>query len=400
MGFFDRFLKKEKRELDYINPNSYGIGLPNTLFNTNRRTVTYSSVFAAVELISNSIAQLPIYIKSRNEFDSDIIFDHNLNKLFSRMIMSKFILIKKLIEDMLLHGNGFAYIKRDMSGKPINLIYCEPGSVTINYNSNSGVLYYIIPKVKKGKIEPIDVIHLYKNTNDGINGISIDVYANKSIKLLDYTEKAAENYFGSGCNLSGILSTDQPKLNEKTRQDIKDSWTKTYGGNNTGGVAVLECGMKYQSISSNSKDSQMLESREYNVVEIARYFNISPVLLGDLSKSSYGTLEAANLEFVSHTLMPYITLIQEEFNRKLLLPSEYNLYIDLDEGYLIKANKVDTANYLSTLTSSGIISINEARRSLGYNSIEGGDKHIIPYTDLNKNTVENNNEQGDSQHNN
>lgn len=143
--------------------------------------------------------------------------------------------------------------------------------------------------------------------------------------------------------------------------------------------------MTYQSVGSSAAESQMLEARLFNVSEIARFFNISPVLLGDLSKSSYSTIEAAQLEFVQHTLYPFIVMFEEELNRKLCHRS--NVRIDFDETFLVKSDKSVQANYLNTLVGGGIISVNEARASLGLNPIDGGDKLIIPYTDLSQNTI-------------
>ena len=140
-------------------------------------------------------------------------------------------------------------------------------------------------------------------------------------------------------------------------------------------------------MSSNSKDAQLLETRLFNLQDIARFFNISPVLLGDLTHSSYSTIEASLLEFVTHTLYPYITLIENEFTRKLILPSERGLYIDLDDNYIIKSDKSSQAEYLSKLTGSGIITVNEARKQLGLNPIDGGDILSIPYTNIGQNTI-------------
>lgn len=145
--------------------------------------------------------------------------------------------------------------------------------------------------------------------------------------------------------------------------------------------------MSYTPLSGNANETQMLETRLFNVAEIARYFNINPVLLGDLSKSSYNTIEAANLEFLTHTLMPYVSMVQDEFNRKLVKPSEAGITIDLDESYLIKADKDSTAQYLKTLVDSGIITRNEARKQLGYNEMEGCDDLIVPFTNIKDNTI-------------
>ncbi len=145
--------------------------------------------------------------------------------------------------------------------------------------------------------------------------------------------------------------------------------------------------MSYQPIQLSAEDSQLLQSRLFQVEEICRFFGVNPVLVGDLSHSSYSTLEAAQTEFLVHTLQPYIVMVEEEFTKKLLKPSESNLEINLDETAILRTDKAALASYYGTLLDKGILCINEVREELGYGEIEGGDKHLIAYTDINQNTV-------------
>lgn len=392
---FDFFKPKkveETRNLEYINPAMYGCGIAQSIFTSNIPATSLSAIYAAVELISNSVAELPIYVKYKTENSgSDIVESHAVINALNTSQLTKFMLIKQMVSDMLLYGNGYAYIERADDGSPLHLIYCIPGSVTPVYNEKTRQLYYLCPLITTKKVEPVNIIHLFKNTINGYEGKGVLQYAAQTIKLANYTEKAASSFFASGCNVGGILTTDTPRLTEQQREAIKSAWQQSHGGDNPNGIAVLEAGMKYQPVAVNGKDAQLLETRLFNLQEIARFFNINPTLLGDLTKSSYNTLEAANMEFLTHTLMPIITLIQDEFKRKLLKPSEWQLYIDIDESYIIKPDKVSLANYLSTLTTHGIISVNEARQQLGYNPIENGDRHLIPFTNLEQNTIESSN---------
>ena len=229
------------------------------------------------------------------------------------------------------------------------------------------------------------MLHLLKNTYDGVTGTSVLSFATRSLKTANNTENSASNFFTNGCNLSGVL-TVQGQLSAQQRQDIKNSWNQAYsnGGN---GLAVLQGNMEYKPIQLSASESQMLESRLFNVQDIARFFGISPVLLGDLSNSSYSTIEATQNQFLLHTLQPYIIMIEEEFTRKLLKPSENNLTITLDETALLKTDKTALASYYSTLLDKGILCINEVRKELGYSVINGGDKHLIAYTDIKQNTI-------------
>lgn len=382
------FWKTEKRnseEQTQYSPYG-GLGLE-AMFNSYLMpAISLSSVFAAVELISNSVAELPIKVKTNKDNQSSIINNHPIYNLFNNSLLTKYMLIKMMITDMLLYGDGFAHIKRAADGTPVELVYCPHGTVSIQYNEQRQTLYYTAPSIVKGRIEPINMLHILKNSKNGVEGRGVLEYANKTIQLASYTEKAASDYFSSGCHVAGILSTTSPRLTEEQRNSIRTAWNQSHGKNGTG-MAVLEAGMSYQAVSSNSKDSQLLETRLFNIQDIARFFNINPVLLGDLSHSSYSTIEASLLEFVTHTLFPYITLVEEEFTRKLIKPSEKDLYIDLDENFMLKSDKSSQASYLNTLVGGGIMTPNEAREQLGLNKIEGGDKIMVAYSKVEDNTI-------------
>ena len=385
MGLFDNLnlFKRSNTNASQVEERSFTgaeVSL-NSLLDNSGPVTSLSAVYAAVEMISNALAELPILIK----VDGIVDTEHPFNHLFCNNLMSKYVLIKQLVWDILImNGNALLYIRRDSRGVPKELIYCKPADTQIMYNESTRDLYYLNQKVAKGRIEPKDMIHLYKNSQDGINGRSIISYAKKVFDLSKYTDATASNYYQSGCNLNGILTiTGNPSQEEVEK--IRMNWKRLHGADGNSGLAILKGNMNYQSIGQSAAESQMLEARLFNVSEIARFFNISPVLLGDLTKSSYSTIEAAQLEFVQHTLYPFIVMFEEELNRKLCHRS--NVRIDFDESFLIKSDKAVQANYLNTLVSGGIMSINEARASLGLNPIEGGDKVIIPFTDISQNII-------------
>lgn len=380
LDFFNR--KKEQR--GYVDDEQSATSLIFRGYRLDESATSLSAFFSAMELISNSIAQLPIEVRKNEEIDKT----HPLNFVFKNMLISKFTFMKMIVTDMILHGNAFAYIERAKDGTPIRLIYCEFGSVNINYNHSAQTLYYNINFVRKGRIEPCDVLHFIKNSNNGVNGRSLISYANLVLNLAKATDKAASKYYSSGCALQGALTIKGTRKNSK--EQARQAFEMTHGEAGSG-LVILDDDMTYTPISSNSKDSQMLEARTFNVKEVARYFNINPILLGDNTGAGYSSIEQANVEYVTHTLQPYVSLIEEELNRKLIKPSEYGIVtINLDENYLLKGDKSATATYLNTLVNSGIISRNEARKMLGMKAIEGGDEYIIPYTNIEQNTITDN----------
>ena len=276
---------------------SYGIGNIDDFTSTQ-----LSGVFSALENISNAIAQLPIYITdgSNNEIE------HYVKKLFYTNQISKFNLFKQIVWDIYLKGNAFLYIRRDSKGVPTELVYLKPQQVTINYNENNHVLYYLANSLVRGKIAPIDIIHFYKNgIFDGKSTIS---FGAQSIELAKETDSVSKSYFRSGCNVNGIIKM-LTNSTDKQRQEIQSAWQNNIGkGKN--GVAVMPQNVDYIKLGSDANSAQMLESRQYNITEIARFFNISPVMLGDLSKASYSTLEMVLTQFVQVTLQPLVSMIQ------------------------------------------------------------------------------------------
>lgn len=388
MKFLNIFSKprEEKREISYYNPFS-GTSLPFSSIPNSYTAMNISAVYRATEIISDSIAMLPIRIRQSSKEHKNELENHPLNLIFQfkDSILGKYNFIKLLIQSVLLRGNGYAYIHRGRDGRVIGLQYLEEGDVTINYDKRKQSLYYSCSIISAKKIEPINMLHLVKNSYDGINGISVISYATRTLKLAHNTENSANSFFTNGCNLSGVL-TVQGQVSDKQREDIRKSWNQAYskGGN---GLAILQGNMSYQPIQLSAADSQLLESREYNVEDIARFFGISPVLLGVLTHSSLSSVEAIQNQFLLHTLSPYITMIEEEFTRKLILPSEGDIKIDFDETALLKADKQALANYYSTLIDKGILCVNEVRNELGYSEIEGGDRHLIAYTDIDQNTI-------------
>jgi HK97 family phage portal protein len=308
------------------------------------------------------------------------------------MLQSKHTVIKQLVFDLLLYGNSYVYIKRT-DGKPEKLIYLQFGDVQVNYKKEEDIVEYQccnhnqVPKLVKQE----DMLHFARDTRDGIMGRGFLYFAAEVIKLAGYTQQAAEDYFRSGCSLTGILKFKNG-LRGIQQQDIRNQWMQIHShGARGAGLGVLGGDADYIPISQNSADSQMLETREFNLTDIARFFNISPILLGDLSHNSYSSIEDSNIEFINHTLLPIINLMEEEINRKLITVSSQ--YVDFDENSLLKGNRASISNYLASLVSNGIMTTNEARQQIGMNPVDGGDSLIIPFTDISQNTIGGNGEE-------
>lgn len=355
----------------------------------NHSATAISAYFRAVELISSSVASIPIQVKKQdttghgeyvpNHYLYDII-NHNESH------MSRFFMMKMLVQQVLTKGNGFIYLNRDKAGKVKSMRWLPAESVTIIYNQQTNQLAYKCNLVSKKQIEPVNMIHIRIFSDDGIIGRSVLSYASRSIELAQNTEDAASSFYKSGCSLAGIIKTKSVKTPQQ-KTDIKNSWKSNMGN---GSIAILDGEMEYQAIQQTVADSKVIEARQFTVVDIARWFGINPVLLGDLSHTSYNSIEQAQTEFLIHTLNPFIQLIEDEFTSKIFVPSEKGYSINLDESAVLRPNAKEQATYLKTMVDGGIISINEARFTLGLPAKEGADDLIRPYTDINQNKVNTN----------
>lgn len=383
MGLFNR--KNEQRAAGdaIINtPSATGVSYQ-SIFGTQQNALQLSTVFRCIEIISESIAVLPIGVYTKD----GVRVNHSLDLVWrdSNNRLSKFEMIKQMIQSVLIKGNGFIYLERNQDGSVKRLKWLESGDVNIWYNKLNNQLFYTSSLISEKKIEPVNMIHLKMFTYDGINGVSILNIGSKALRLGSTLENNAYNFFANGCNLSGVLSVAS-SLTPQQIKDIHKAWDESYV--NGSGVAVLQGNMNYQSVSNSAKENELLESREYTVKDICRWFGINPILLGLNTGSTYASLEMAQNDFVIHTLLPWIEAIEEEFTKKMLKPSEQeNLEIVLDENYLLRVDKKTEATYYSTMVNNGLMTRNEARGKLGLQPVEGGDKLVVPFTDIKQNTL-------------
>ena len=388
MKIFGLNITREKRNyeapmISYEQQVANALNFP--LLNFNESPYTLSAFHRCVELISSSVANLPISVlfidKQGNKKQRN---NHRLNVVFQNMLLSRFQFIHNLVKDVITSGNAFAYIHRDNGGNVKQITYMQPTEVQVVYNKQKGELYYQIPSISKQKIEPYDMLHLAMNSKDGIVGTSTLSLMNRTLKGAGYAEATALNLFeNNGQSPRGILTVES-QLSPKQRDDIKSNWASNLSSN---GVCVLQGNMRYQSLSSTANDQQLLESRKFHQEQICQFMGVPPQLLG---MGEPKNIEELTNQFLVFTLQPIITLIEEEFTRKLFAPSEKNFRIDLDENSMLRMSKSAQAAYYSTLLQNGCLSINEVRSELSYESIgQEGDKHIIAYTDIEQNTINN-----------
>lgn len=339
-----------------------------------------STVYRCVNCISDSVAQLPLEIfrinaKGYKKKDRR----HSLSRVLNQRPnnrMTRYSFITLLIQSMLLKGNGYAYIKRDESGRIEQLVFIPAEYVTIiEPTTIVEPVKYQIRGVRE-KIPAGDMIHILNQTIDGVVGVSTLEYARHSLGLSQDSERHAANFFGSGCAVGGILTASK-HLTEEQQHQIKHSWVQAFSSRDgeTNGVAVLGADLKYQPVTINARDSQLLETRQFNVIDICRFFGVSPVKAFDLTKSSYSTVEATNIGFLTDTISPLLEKIELELETKLFPGEDVDVRFDVSQ--LLRADKQSMAQYYSTMFQNGFMNINEIRRELDLPPVDGGDQNYV-----------------------
>lgn len=350
-----------------------------------------SIFYRGTQLISTSISQLPIYTKKiTGKGSSNILKNHPTNLLWDNPtnLVDRVTMLRSIVQSVILKGNSYAYIERGDDGTPLSLRYLPSSDVTINYVKERNFLCYNCSYIQNGKnISPADMLHFKLFSFDGIRGVSLLKYSVQSVDTANSTNQHAKDFFSSGTNKTSGVLTVNAQVNEKQRLQILNTWEETYS-NGKSGLAVLQGNMKYEPISVDADAAQMLESREFNQADIAQWLNLNPAQLGLKGFQNFNNFEDSQSELLQRTLMPYISMIENELTRKLV-PNEKNVKIVLDTVGYLRPNKKAQADYYTALVSGGILSINEARMELGYPAIDGGETPIIPYTDINQNKVSN-----------
>ena len=371
-----------KQELSRIPAWGYPAGP--SILQSRSMPMLLSTVYRCVDLISDSVAVLPLktYRLDNDGFKSEFKGHpaYQLLDLEPNENMTRFVFFKTLMVSVLLTGNGYAYIERDNNLNVQQLVYIPTTQVSIQWiTDRRGVMRkrYQVTGFKE-LVEPKDMIHVLNFSYDGIVGVSTLTHARQTLNIATSSEEHAAGFFKSGGSVSGILTVEGKRLNKEQRDEIYQVWYDRME-NHPNGIAVLEGNMGYTPITVSPKDCQLLESRLFNVTDICRFFSVSPVKAFDLSKSSYSTVEATQLQYLTDTVLAVITKMELEINRKVFLPSERgHILAEFDTSAILRTDKAAQAAYWKDMFYSGGATPNEIRRESNLPRKENGDEAFVP----------------------
>ena len=356
-----------------------------------RTSMQMTAVYSCVRILSEAVASLPLNVYRYTETGGkEKAIDHSLYRLLHdepNPEMSSFIFRETLMTHLLLWGNAYAQIIRNGKGEVIALYPLMPDRMTVDRDSN-GRLYYKYrksnddaPTMESGVVSlaPSDVLHVPGLGFDGLVGYSPIAMAKNAIGLAIAAEEYGSKFYANGAAPSGVL--EHPgTLKDPTR--VRDSWNSTFGGSsNSHKIAVLEEGMKYTPISISPNEAQFLETRKFQINEIARIFRVPPHMVGDLEKSSFSNIEQQSLEFVKYTLDPWVIRWEQALYRTLLSEEEKkNYFFKFNVEGLLRGDYQSRMQGYATARQNGWMSANDIRELEDLDRIPaelGGDLYLI-----------------------
>lgn len=392
--FLSRLFKSRDKPQDYYvgSDMRYLFGPSTSGKRVNEFTAMQTTaVYACVRILAETLAALPLQLYRFTPTGKERVYDHPLYHLLHdepNPEMTSFIFRETLMSHLLIWGNAYAQIIRDRLGRVQGLYPLRPDKMTVSRDEN-GQIYYIYTKTtdENPAIRPYgqvplrkdEVLHIPGLGFDGLVGYSPIAMARNAVGMTMACEEYGASFFANGASPSGVL--EHPGV-LKDPSKVRDSWNAVYQGSaNAHKVAVLEEGMKYQQIGIPPEEAQFLETRKFQLNEIARLYRIPPHMIGDLEKSSFNNIEQQSMEFVKYTLDPWVIRWEQAMQKALFLPEEKKQYfLKFNVNGLMRGDYESRMTGYSIGRQNGWLSANDIREMEDMNPVpdeEGGNLYLV-----------------------
>jgi len=394
MGLFSGLFKSRDKPQNSTVGSSYTFYMGGSTSGkpvNERSAMQMTAVYSCVRILAEAVAGLPLHLYRYTESGGkEKAIDHPLYLLLHdepNPEMSSFVFRETLMTHLLLWGNAYAQIIRNGKNEVIALYPLMPNKMSVDRDEH-GQLYYTYQRsndeaaTMEGSsvvLKPSEVLHIPGLGFDGLVGYSPIAMAKNAIGMAIACEEYGAKFFANGAQPGGVL--EHPGT-IKDPQRVRESWQRSFGGSgNANKIAVLEEGMKYTPIAISPEQAQFLETRKFQINEIARIFRVPPHMVGDLEKSSFSNIEQQSLEFVKYTLDPWVIRWEQSIMRSLLTPEEKKTYyakFNLDG--LLRGDYQSRMNGYAIGRQNGWMSANDIRELENLDRIpadEGGDLYLI-----------------------
>ena len=394
MGIFSGLFKSRDKPVNRTAGSNYAFFMGGTTSGkavTERSAMQMTAVYSCVRILSEAVAGLPLHLyKYTDSGGKAMALDHPLYHLLHdepNPEMSSFVFRETLMTHLLLWGNAYAQIIRNGKNEIVALYPLMPNKMSVD-RDETGRLYYtyyrgsdeaIRDKEFAVTLQPSDVLHIPGLGFDGLVGYSPIAMAKNAIGMAIACEEYGAKFFANGAAPGGVL--EHPGT-IKDPQRVRESWQSTFGGSgNANKIAVLEEGMKYTPIGISPEQAQFLETRKFQINEIARIFRVPPHMVGDLEKSSFSNIEQQSLEFVKYTLDPWVIRWEQSIQRSLLSRDEKAMYfVKFNLEGLLRGDYQSRMNGYAIGRQNGWMSANDIRELENLDRIpeeDGGDLYLI-----------------------
>ena len=390
MGLFSRSNKKAKNVT--IGNKGFYLGRSNSgKIVTERSSMQVTAVYACVRVLAEAVASLPLHLYRADDTTKVKATDNNLYFLLHdepNPEMTSYTFRETMMTNLLLYGNAYAQIVRNLRGDIVGIYPLQSKRMTVGRTDDTKQIYYsywrgaeeATPTAEESVIlPPSEILHIPALGFDGLIGYSPIAMAKNAIGMSLACEEFGAKFFENGATPSAVL--EHPGT-IKDAEKLRQSWSQAFGGSaNSHKVAVLEEGLKYTPISINPSEAQFLETRKFQIDEIARIFRVPPHMIGDLDHSTFSNIEQQSLEFVTYTLQPWLVRWEQAMKRSLLTSEQKkDMYFNFNVDGLLRGDYQSRMSGYATGISNGFMSPNDVRRLENMDLIppeKGGDTYMV-----------------------
>jgi HK97 family phage portal protein len=348
------------------------------------RSLHISAWFNGVQQICQTVASLPLFVYKRTTDGSGFESreKHRLHPVYNLLhgmanpLMPSFIWKETAQNHLINYGNHYSYIRRDAANRPRELWPLNPAAVEIEVDDKWNRTYIFRNNSGRKIVYPdYSIFHIPGLGFDGIRGYSVLTLARESLTLGRAQDTFANRFYENGTHITKVL-THPETLKPQSRANLKESLQKQYGGvDNAGRTIVLEEGMKLESIGMQLKDAQFLESRVFHIQEVARWLNMPPHKLKDLSRATYDNIASEQMSYYIDTLRPWLERWEAIIDVKLL-GQDPNVYSEYLIDALFRADIKTRYDSYAVARNNGWMNANEIRQRENLSQLPGDQGNV------------------------
>lgn len=362
--------------MEMFNPNSNsGVSV------TEETAMNHTGVYAAVRVIAETVASLPLNVYREKDGIKSKAKNNYLYKILHNKpneLMTSFTWRETLMTHLLLWGNHYSQLEYSNDGKVTGIWPLMPGQMQVKRRGKTLYYIYTSDSGEQKMYDQREILHIPGLGFDGLVGKSVISMAREAIGLGLSAEEFGARFFSQGAQPGGIVEYPQHLSDEAFERYKRETRDKYQGLGNAHKIMVLEEGMKYHQTGIPPDDAQFLETRKFQIEEIARIFRVPPHMLADLDRATFSNIEQQSIDFVVNTIRPWLVRIEQTLNDKLLGDRNNSNYIKFVVEGLLRGDSGSRATFYNQMFNIGAMSINDIREKEDMNPIENGDQNFVP----------------------